>query len=198
MKISIAIPVYNMPNKDFFLKRCLDSIKEQTFTDYEIVMTEQGGMAENTNNAIRACKGRFIKILYMDDFFAHKDALKEIAEILQYDTKWLVTGCDNDKGTGIHYPSYNNQIHTGYNTIGSPSVLTIANKEPLLFDETMTWLLDCDYYKRLHEKYGNPTVLNRVNVIIGVGDHQATNLMGEEIKNKEHEYMQKKYENNVR
>ena len=65
-KISIAIPVYNMENKDFFLKRCLDSIKSQTFHDYEIVITEkEGGMAINTNEAIRNCKGKFIKILYI-------------------------------------------------------------------------------------------------------------------------------------
>jgi hypothetical protein len=189
--ISLAIPVYDMPNKDFYLSRCLASIKAQTFTDYEIVITEAGKMAENTNAAIKASKGDLIKILYMDDYFKDEHALGAIVEL--FTGGWLVTGCINDQGYGEHYPTYNHDIHTGNNTIGSPSVLTILNDSPLLFDESMTWMLDCDYYKRLYERYGPPTILNDINVVIGIHPGQATNRLSDDIKHKEEHYLHEKY-----
>jgi len=196
-KISIAIPVYEMENKEFYLNRCLESIKNQTYKDYEIVITENGrGMASNTNEAIKKCKGRFIKILFMDDYLAHKYSLKEIVD--RFQSRWLVTGCEHDNHSPDHYPRYNEDIHKGYNTIGSPSVLTILNKNPLLFDENMSWLLDCDYYKRMYDKYGEPTILNTVNVGIGIHKGQATYILSDELKTNEHDYMLKKYEGTIR
>lgn len=197
MKISIAIPIYNMRDRDFFLKRCLDSIYQQTFKDFEIVITEKGQMAENTNAAIRASKGDLIKILYMDDYFAHKDALQRIVD--SFEGNWLATGCVHDSSRNSelfnpHYPSYNDQIHLGHNTIGSPSVTTIKNGLDIYFDETMTWLLDCDFYKRIYEQYGSPVLLNDINVVMGLGEHQATHILTDTLKLKEHEYMQKKYD----
>ena len=193
-KISIAIPVYKeMPNGDFFLKRCLESIRTQSYQDFEIVITEKGSMAENTNNAIKASNGEIIKVLYQDDYFAHKDALKRIVEAFK--GGWLVTGCEHDDGVTRerpHLAEWNDNIHIR-NTIGSPSVLTIENKNPLLFDETMTWMLDCDYYKRLYERYGAPIILDDINVVIGVGSHQTTNRLTDEIKNNELEYMYEKH-----
>lgn len=189
--ISIAIPVYpQMKNGDLLLKRCLDSIKKQTYTDYEIVITTSGTMPENTNKAIKASKGELIKILYQDDYFAHKDSLKLIAD--SFKGNWLVTACEHDNGIEIdrpHYPYFNSDK----NTIGSPSVLTMRNGLDMYFDENLTWLLDLDLYKRLYEKYGEPDILDDVNVVIGLHDGQATNTMGEERKLQEQEYMNIKH-----
>jgi len=219
--ISIVVPVHNMESYEKFLKRNLDSIAEQTFTNYEVIIPDNStyfarsgiekiikkydfrvnhflnnehGMAQNTNAGIRAAKGKMIKILYMDDYLAHKDALKNIKDV--FTKGWMVTACDNDQGTGHHEPHYNNQIHTGNNTIGSPSVLTFENRDPLMFDEKMTWLLDCDYYKRLQQRYGMPAIYKNVNVIIGVGEHQITNKLSQEDKLAEGIYMEEKYESN--
>ena len=193
VKLSIAIPVYKeMPNWEFFLERCLKSIKEQSFQEYEIVQVEGGnGMSGNTNKAIKASKGEYIKILYQDDYLAHKDALKHIVEALN--GNWLITGCDNNPE-----PYWTDNIQTGNNKLGSPSVLTIKNDNPLLFDENLGWLLDCDYYKRMYDTYGEPIIISGVEVIMGVGEHQATHIMGEDIKIKEHEYMLNKYESIIR
>lgn len=192
-KISIAVPIHNMQNKNFFLKRCLDSVERQTFKDYEIVVTEEGKMAENTNAAIKKSKGELIKILYMDDFLAYENSLQEIVD--NFKGGWLVTGCDHfdgNKFTNGHLPVWQENIHL-QNTIGSPSVLTILNNDPLFFDESMTWMLDADYYKRLYNRYGVPTTLNTINVTIGTGDHQMTNLLSAEVKQQEYEYMLKKH-----
>ena len=93
----------------------------------------------------------------------------------------------------VSFPKYNKKIHLGKNTIGSPSVLSIKNENPLFFDENMTWLLDCDYYKRLYDKYGEPLILNEINVVIGTGKHQMTNILSNYAKKKEYYYMAKKY-----
>ncbi len=93
------------------------------------------------------------------------------------------------------YPTYNDQIHLGKNTISSPSVLTIKNNNPLLFDENLIWSMDCDYYKRCHDAYGDPHILNTINVVNRVGPHQISNT-ALDLKRKEEEYayILKKYQ----
>lgn len=223
-KMTIAVPVHGMENGPLFLRRLFDSLWNQSFQDFEIVVTDNSdddelekvcdwyrtgiryfknprkGMAQNTNEAIKRSTGEVIKILYMDDFMAHNRALEKVWDA--FDGQWLVTGCTHTarKDRAVQYwfdnhvPHYNDNIHLGENTIGSPSVLTILNEDPLLFDENMTWLLDCDLYKRCYEKYGEPKILKDINVVIGVGDHQMTHILSENQKLSEHEYITNKYE----
>lgn len=217
-KLSIAIPTHSMLESSYFFKRCLDSLWNQSFQDFEIIVTdnsednlirdicdfygyvdyfwnERKGMAQNTNEAIKRSKGELIKILYMDDYMAHDKALEKIVH--KFDGNWLVSSCKHTINGldffNTHEPHYSENIYIGNNTIGSPSVLTIKNDEPLLFDEEMTWLLDCDYYYRMYQKYGVPVILKDVNVILGIHDGQMTNTMGEGRKLKEYEYINKKY-----
>ncbi len=195
-KISIAIPMHNMQGADFFLRRLMQSLEVQTFRDFEIVITKEGKMAENTNAAIKKCKGEIIKILYMDDYLYGRDALKNI--VLKFKGGWLATGCVHDYGDGRgiqpHLAEYTG-IANDVNTIGSPSVIAIENNEPLLFDERMSWLLDVDYYKRLHERYGEPTLLPEFDVCIGVGSHQMTNILTNQEKLQEELLIKEKYGN---
>lgn len=192
--ISIIVPVHDMKNKDFFLKRCLDSIRAQSYQDYEIVISENGkGMASNTNAGIKTANGEIIKILFMDDYLAHANSLRDV--VRHFKGGWLVTGCEHDNGArhNPHFPYYNPDIFLGRNTIGSPSVLAFENLKPLLFNEKLTWLLDCDLYTRLFEKYGEPVILNSINVVIGIGDHQTTHVLSEKVKDREYDYMRNKY-----
>lgn len=198
MKISVVIPFhFGMKNWQFFLTRCLKSIELQTFTDYEIIITKHGKMAETTNSAIRKATGDIIKILYLDDYLAHEGTLKNIAE--NFKGGWLVTGCVHDYGDGnligAHQAKYEGVLPSSniLNTIGSPSVVAIENKDPLLFDETMTWVLDIDYYYRLIQRYGPPTILDSYDIAIGCGEHQVTNILNDEAKRKEEEYLIEKW-----
>jgi len=220
--LSVCIPTYEMEGKGSkVLKRSLDILKTQTFKDFEVVISDNSedngikdlcenieykslkinyfrnpikGMAQNTNGAIKNAKGEIIKILYMDDYLSNEFSLEQIAK--NFSGHWMVTGCEHDDGNhryNSHYPKYNKKIYRGENTIGSPSVLSIKNENPLLFDENMTWLLDCDYYKRLYDLYGEPTILNNISVIIGTGIHQTTHILSDSVKKKELFYMAKKY-----
>lgn len=175
-----------------FLWRSVNALTEQSFQDFEIVITKQGTMAENTNVGIKCARGELIKILYLDDCLAHKDALKDIVDAfeLRPDAEWLITGTDNNVN-----PYWTDDIETGNNKLGSPSALTIRNHglDTPLFDEKMTWLLDCDYYRRMYDRYGMPIILSGVGVNIGIGDHQVSNLLTDEQKGSEADYMRLKY-----
>ncbi len=184
-----------MPNGSFFLWRLVQSLMMQSFKDYELVITQEGLMARNTNAAIKKARGEIVKILYMDDYFAHNDSLKLIVDSFKPETQWVVTGCLHDDGESkgnAHLPSYSQDIHTGNNTIGSPSVLAFRREECLYFDENLSWLLDCDLYSRYYETYGLPTILKDLNVVIGIGEHQTTYALSNETKQWEHDYLNNK------
>lgn len=195
-RISIVVPFHWMENWSFFLERCLKSIESQSFTDYEVILVKHSTMPVTSNRAIESAEGELIKILYMDDYFAHGGALQEISDSFTKESNWLVTGCLHDDGTHVgsyHEPTYNDRIFTGLNTIGSPSVLTLRKESRLLFDTSLSWLLDVDLYKRLHDSFGSPTILNVPNVVIGIHKGQASNTMSDADKLLEHSYLHTKY-----
>lgn len=184
--ISVVIPIHDMKNGDKFLWRLINSLMEQTFKDFELVITKEGKMAENTNAGIKQARGELIKILYLDDYLAHPDALQEIVDNFQ--GRWLITGSDDNPN-----PMWTDDIETGNNKLGSPSALTILNNYPISFDVSMSWLLDCDYYRRMYDKYGEPVILNGVHVNLGKGEHQMTHILTDSEKKGERQYMKKKY-----
>jgi len=121
-KISIVIPAYIKDSSQIiFLENAFDSILKQTFTDYEIVLTDhstiydietlcekysnkikilyiknfygRGVPTENVNTALKYCSGEYIKILHCDDFFVDNRALEKIVNTLDSTKKkWLVNG----------------------------------------------------------------------------------------------------------
>lgn len=190
-KVSIVIPFHWMKNWQFFLTRCLQSIEEQTFKDYEVILSKVGSMPVTSNRVIQEAKGELIKVLYMDDMFSSEYALEDIVTHFDDSDEWMITGCD----TNLH-PYWTDDIVTGNNHLGSPSCLTFRNhfEDNLLFDERMSWLLDCDLYYRMYEKYGLPKILETKNILMGVGDHQMTNILTDEEKLSEFNLIKEKYE----
>ena len=201
-----------------FLEFQFLKFKEQTYKDFEIVIsdhsrdnnieqlcaryantldisyerneTNRGNFTDNTNKAMRRCKGDIIKVLFQDDFLWDEHSLKKINDVFDTKTSWLVTSCEHTYD-GInfhrtHHPEYNDLIYTGKNTIGNPSVLSVRNNEDMLFfDKRMIWTVDVDYYKRLHDKFGAPTILDDVTVAIRLWDKQLTHLIPPGIKQRE-------------
>lgn len=191
-KISIVVPIHDMKDGDKFLWRLINSLTSQTFKDWELIITKDGKMAENTNSGIKRARGEYIKILYLDDYFTDEFSLENTMGMLDiYTNEWVVVGTDNNKS-----PIWTNDIETGNNKLGSPSALIFKNRfqDNLLFDEKMSWLLDCDYYKRIHEKYGHPLLIEGNFITLGQGDHQMTHILTGKQKLSEHLYMKIKYE----
>lgn len=175
-----------MKNGSQFLWESINMLCEQTFKDFEIIICKEGKMAENTNAGIKRAKGELIKILYLDDRLAHKNVLQEIVD--NFKGQWMIVGSDDNQ-----YPYWTNDIHQGNNKLGSPSALVIRNDSPMLFDENMSWLLDCDYYRRMYDKYGEPVILDGEYVVLGKGDHQMTHILTTSDKQQEDNYMKNKY-----
>lgn len=106
MLVSICIPCYNHPE---ILKRCLDSVVEQTFTDYELIISDDSdnnevkdllstyqfktlnyfknvkslGSPENWNNSLKHATGKYIKILHHDDYFTTKNSLEKFVNHME-------------------------------------------------------------------------------------------------------------------
>lgn len=176
-RVSIVVPFHWMKNWQFFLTRCLESIEQQTFTDYEVILAKVGKMAETSNRVIKDAEGDLIKVLYMDDAFAHPNALKDIVDNFEFMDEWMITGCDTNPS-----PYWTDDIKQGNNKLGSPSCLTMRRNSSMFFDERLSWLLDCELYKRLYDMFGEPKILEGVNVKMGIGDHQMTNILTDEEK----------------
>lgn len=167
--------------------------------NYKKNLENIGSSSSNINNAIKNAKGKLIKILFQDDFLYNEDSLD--ITINNFDLKkdkWLVTRCEHSID-GISFirdfkPVYHDKIFLGNNTISSPSVLTILNDEPHLFDENLIWLMDCDYYKRCYDSFGLPKILNVITVVNRIGSHQVSNtIVNNEIQQKELHYIKEKF-----
>lgn len=104
-KVSICIPTYNQVK---YLKRTIESVLNQTYTDYEIIITDDSptdivfdlvqeyksekivyyknqvplGSPENWNEAIRLSKGDYIKVLHHDDYFTFTDSLEGFVDLM--------------------------------------------------------------------------------------------------------------------
>ncbi len=210
-----------------FLKQSFDVLARQTFTDFDVVISDHsrndaieklcqeysdrldihyfrnteniGSSSANMNNAIRHATGTLIKMLFQDDFLFDENSLKVIANNFDISKDhWLVTACESTRdGVTFYrpfYPRYHAKIHLGPNTISSPSVVTVINKEPLLFDENLIWYMDCDYYKRMGDAYGAPKIVNEIGVVNRTGEHQVTNTLATDtVKDAEFTYILKKY-----
>ena len=140
------------------------------------------GLSSNLNFVIKnkCATGKFIKILAQDDFLYGEKSLETLVKNIDPDKDhWIVTGCIHTRDCKIFfkpfYPRYNRMIHLGNNTIGGLDVLTIKNVDPLLFDETLLWLLDCEYYKRCYDKYGSPKIISEILAAVRLGDYNITN-----------------------
>lgn len=185
-KVSIVIPSHDSPQTASFLARLFKSISEQTFTDYEIVLVKEGLVGHNLNAGLLKAKGELIKIMCQDDWFAHPDALKDIVD--NFTGNWMITGCHNNE-----HPYWTPNVLEGYNKLGGLSVITMRNNLGVFFDARLLWLIDVEFYHRMEKKFGLPTILDSVNVNIGLGDHQTTNKLTEEEKLSEHKLMNEKY-----
>lgn len=161
----------------------------------------RGKIAPNLNNAIRHCNGVFIKMLFQDDFLYDIDSLQIIFDSIaeNQDKDWFITSCVHTDDCIMMYdrmtPYYHDRIYAGINTISCPTVLTVRNDDELpLFDESLNWLVDVEYYKRLYDAYGNPVVVDIICAVNRNSEVRATNIITEKQKQEEIQRVIRKYE----
>ena len=158
----------------------------------------RGSLSININNAIKKASGDVIKIMFQDDLLHNDNSLEiMLVHLLGNHNNWLVSACchlKDNQVTNPFYPKYHDNIQYGENTISSPSVLMFKNENVIYFDENLNWLMDVDYYKRMYDTFGLPSICNYISIIIREHQNQTTNTIAtKEIKNKEYEYIVDKY-----
>lgn len=105
-KFSIIVPIYNMEQ---YIKKCVESVLEQNYTDYELILVDDGskdrsklickkyarqdqrikiidqnnqGASVARNNGIKMAIGEYIIFLDADDYWLNNTVLNEINERL--------------------------------------------------------------------------------------------------------------------
>lgn len=217
---SIAIPAYGYEGRGVeFLEHNFNILQQQKFKDFEVVLSDhsidntiknvfdkwfdklniryyandkgRGFISPNLNNAIKNCSGKWIKILFQDDFLYDENSLFSQYEILEdnLNIKWLITTfCHSNDGFTfyrLYNPKLSENIWSGNNTLGNPSNLTIKNKDLIYFDENLNWLVDCEYYYRLYLKYGKPTIINGITVVNRTHGNGLTDKTPQSVKDNE-------------
>lgn len=121
-KVSICIPAYKEPE---LMAVCLESVLQQTFTDYEVVITDDSrnneldavinnykhkfknfryyknenikGSPENWNECVKKAEGEYIKIIHRDDWFTDKTCLHKFVNLLDNNPEvdFAFSGCNS-------------------------------------------------------------------------------------------------------
>ena len=159
----------------------------KTFEDkFNIVYSRndenRGNGPANTNKAIDMCSGDIIKVMFQDDFFYDDEALEKIVnEFDNSDKMWLVNGCNHTQNDGHSfywemYPTWNDKLLKGVNTISSPSVVSAKAEvfKSIKFDENLVMMMDCDFYVNCDTKFGKPIFLNDVLISNRVHPNQIS------------------------
>ena len=143
MKVSVCIPTYKQVE---YLRDTLQSLEAQTFSDYEVIISDDSpddcvrnllseftfgdrlryvkntpalGSPENWNAAIRLGHGEYIKILHHDDQFVSPDALQKFVRLLD----------DNPEADFAFSATIVNHVDTGIQRPHCPTSRQLAELE---------------------------------------------------------------------
>lgn len=151
----------------------------------------------NTNNAMRHARGRVLKILFQDDFLCREDALAQMAEAFEGGCDWLLAGsCVSRDGVTQErpmVPKYHPQIHFGWNTVSSPSVVALRAGLDLWYDENLIWLMDSDFVEQCHRKLGEACILPDTMVVNRLHEGQVTKTITRPLRRHELRYLARKF-----
>lgn len=120
---SIIVPVYNTEQ---YLERCVDSILEQTFADFELILVddgssdrsrficdeyaqrdsrvrvihkENGGVSSARNHGIVAATGKYLMFCDSDDYVSSDWCQKMIEVVQEHSDAWIVCGVEKHYNT---------------------------------------------------------------------------------------------------
>ncbi len=131
------------------------------------------GTPENWNEAIRKAKGEYIKLLHHDDHFTQDKSLSKMVALLDANPKAVMAFCATEVW---NVPSGKKYIHKCSpaqlkrikaepeflffrNMIGAPSA-TLFRKNKELYDKSLKWLVDIEYYIRVLKQNRNIVMTN--------------------------------------
>jgi glycosyltransferase involved in cell wall biosynthesis len=151
--VSICIPAYKQIN---FLKKCIQSILIQNYTNYELIITDDTpddtirqflneilknksytylhnkpslGSPANWNKAVSLAKGEYIKIMHHDDCFANESSLAEFVNALDKNSEAVFAFSNS---LIQNQTNFSNRVHSPTsqqlaNLKNNPTTLFLAN-----------------------------------------------------------------------
>ena len=158
-----------------------------------------GIISSNLNNCVANATGDIIDFMLQDDFYFQPNSLQKRLEILG-DAHWAVSATLHyNVEKDLYYwhliPEYRTDIYLGFNSIGSPSLLTMKREGAPLFDDKLFMLTDCDYYKQLYDKFGLPKTSSEITVISCMWEGQSQKGVSQDKLAGEVAHVKLKYEN---
>lgn len=162
---------------------------------------------DNLNYGITKCSAKTIKIMCQDDLLVGINSLDKCARpILDGRVKWTACSCAHtNDGINLYRPitpAYHDQIHFGHNTMSSPSVICVINDQESLprFDNEILYLFDVDWYKRLHDEYGDFEMIKDICIVNRMHDDSMSNTENADVSEvlpREQKYIKEKYSETV-
>lgn len=191
-EVIISDDSVNTDIKDYTLSLNDDRIK--------YVKNESGKKVSsaNINNAIKHSTKRIIKPIFQDDFIKSKRALEDIelhvntSERLWGATGFIHTDAEETSFFRYMFPSLNNSLLSGVNTIGCPSNIFFLRECNIFFDENLKWLMDCEFYYRLN-KCSYPLFINFPLMVTRIWDESVSNEVTNDEKMEELTYVLRKH-----
>lgn len=218
-KFSIIVPVYNVEK---YIKKCLDSIFDQTFKDFEVIVVNDGtkdnsmdivkkydvkiinqensGLSEARNTGVKNSKGEYILFLDSDDFIEKKllekinDSLKNNPDVVRFQIQ--------DYKDGKVISKYNEESFENLN--GPESFEKICKYHYI--ENAWAYVIKKSYYEKekfsfkkgtYHEDFGlTPLIIikaKKVNSINYLG-YNYVQRDGSIMNNKDYEKTKKKVE----
>ena len=173
MKISVVVPFYgNSENQAMheMLARCLDSIKNQTFKDYELIVSREGtDLSSSRNWGIEHAHGEYLMFVDADDYISEDlftvlaDAIKEHpeADIIEFPTLVHEGGVDEHLLT-FEEKEYTNLINDYWLGCKAYTHSYVCNKiyKRHLFDEVRF-----PVGRKFEDAYTLPLLLEQAKVV---------------------------------
>ena len=169
-KVSFVIPIYNMEK---YLARCLDSILQQTVSDYEVLMIDDGssdgskkiaekyladkrfhytyqknsGVSAARNSGIFQTHGEWIAFIDPDDYIVD-NYLEELLKQCDSDTDITACCCKCDPGSEVVHFYDDNYVFTDDDSIKNSVIdFKVKSKKELLLE-----LINANYGSQTNRK----------------------------------------------
>jgi glycosyltransferase involved in cell wall biosynthesis len=160
----------------------------------------RGSSSANANAALTHSDGSLIKVLCQDDYLFDAQAIERtVGAFADASAAWLISSymevTDRSTPGRCHDPFLNRDIAIK-NTLGTHSALTLrAGAKSELFDENLIWLMDCEYYRRLYDRFGPPILLNEPTVIqfLWRGQVTHTHAASRRLRKRERRYVKHRH-----
>lgn len=206
--VSICVPAYNNPEE---VARLFDSIWSQTFSDYKVILSDDStdnrieeamnrleetqrekvtyihnpkplGHIFNWNKALSLAKGKYVKIMFSDDWFTGPESLEKMVSLLEDNPDAGMAFCGTMQvSSKTSYAraagkEYTDRLKRDYrnlflgNEIGAPSAVIYRNTD-VRFDEASNWASDMFLYFEILSV--NPVFAFTREPLISIGIHES-------------------------